>query len=426
MNRHRIFISYSHKDTDWKDRLVTHLGVLQQQEQLDFWTDAEIRIGEAWLKKIEDAMAAASVAILLVSADSLTSAFILRKEIKTLLERRDSEGLAIFPILVRPCAWKRVEWLAQMQLRPLGGIPLSAGNGHQIDEHLTAIVEEIAAVLDSMAIPPSVREQNLTPSASSSIEISPPPLPLRQPSLPPNPPGVPPPVLSPTFRNTIGMEFVLIPAGEFLMGSDKGHDNEKPVRRVQISQPFYLGKYPVTQEQWQKVMGHNPSLYRNGPLNGPVENVYWNDAQEFLRKLTEKEGKMYRLPTEAEWEYACRAGSTGAYCFGDDVAQLQEYAWCGEGMTGRTHPVGRLNPNAWDLHDMHGNVWEWVQDWYVEDYYKQRPNPDRDPQGPENGESRGLRGGSSSNFPKFTRCAFRGHYLASSNGLIGFRLVLCP
>ena len=119
----KIFISYSHKDVEWKDRLLNHLGVLQQQEQLDFWTDDEIRIGDTWFKKIEDAMNAANVAIFLVSANSLTSKFILREEIRRLLERRDKEGLAIFPILVRPCAWQRVPWLTQMQIRPPRAYP---------------------------------------------------------------------------------------------------------------------------------------------------------------------------------------------------------------------------------------------------------------------------------------------------------------
>ncbi|MBM4259501.1 MAG: formylglycine-generating enzyme family protein [Deltaproteobacteria bacterium] len=190
------------------------------------------------------------------------------------------------------------------------------------------------------------------------------------------------------------MELILIPAGEFLMGSVDGYDPEKPVRRVQISQPFYLGKYPVTQAQWQEVMGNHPSRF-TGDLNRPVERVSWDDAQEFLRKLSEREkGKPYRLPTEAEWEYAARAGTATAYCFGDDPERLPEYAWYDKNSAGTTHPVGQLTPDAWGLYDVHGNVWEWVQDWFVADYYQLRPNPDRDPRGPDKGDYRLLRGGS--------------------------------
>jgi formylglycine-generating enzyme required for sulfatase activity len=212
-----------------------------------------------------------------------------------------------------------------------------------------------------------------------------------------------------TFRNSIGMEFILIPAGEFRMGADdkEGFEDERPVHRVRITRPFYLGKYPVTQGQWEAVMKTNPSEFTGNP-NRPVENVSWHDAQEFLQKLNEKEGKQYRLPTEAEWEYAARAGTTTAYCFGDEVKRLREYAWYGENSGQKTHPVGQLEANAWGLHDMHGNVWEWVQDWYNANYYQQSALID--PQGPEEGGSKVLRGGSWSHRAGGVRVALRSGY----------------
>ena len=147
-----------------------------------------------------------------------------------------------------------------------------------------------------------------------------------------------------TFTNSIGMEFIWIPAGTFMMGSPdsatEAFDNEKPAHRVTISQPFYLGKYPVTQAQWEVVMGNNPSRFKGNP-NLPVESVSWNDVPAFMRKLNEREGgRAYRLPTEAEWEYACRAGTTTIYSFGNDAAQLGDYAWYNENSGGETHPVG--------------------------------------------------------------------------------------
>src|SRR5262249_17799516 len=162
--------------------------------------------------------------------------------------------------------------------------------------------------------------------------------------------------------------------------------------------------------------------------NRPVESVSWDSVQEFLRKLAaEEKGKTYRLPTEAEWEYACRADSTGEYCFGDDAAKLKEYAWYGEGEKGSTHPVGQLKPNAWGLCDMHGNVWEWVQDWYAADYYKQRPNPDQDPQGLDKGEYRAARGGSWFDRSRVLRGFSRNwRSPGSCYGGIGFRLVVRP
>jgi hypothetical protein len=147
MDHPTVFISYSHKDEDWKDRLVTHLGVLQQEGIFDVWDDRRIGAGEDWEREIQKAMDAASVAILLVSAHSLTSEFILREEVARLLKRRDKEGLRIFPVIVKPCAWDEVKWLARMQVRPKDGRPLSAGDEHQRDAELMAIVKEVKAII---------------------------------------------------------------------------------------------------------------------------------------------------------------------------------------------------------------------------------------------------------------------------------------
>ena len=197
-----------------------------------------------------------------------------------------------------------------------------------------------------------------------------------------------------TLRNSIGMDFVLIRAGTFQMGANDSsvYDSEKPVHTVRITQPFYLGKYEVTQGQWQTVMGNNPSQFTGDP-NRPVENVSWDDAQEFIRRLNGREGGvMYRLPTEAEWEYAARAGTTTQWSFGDEVRQLDRYAWCYcYDIAGKqTHPVGQMQPNPWGLYDMHGNVWEWVQDWYG----SYASGTAVDPAGPSWGWDRVRRGGS--------------------------------
>jgi len=132
---------------------------------------------------------------------------------------------------------------------------------------------------------------------------------------------------------------------------------------VTLTRSFYMGKYPVTQREWAMVMGNNPSDFKGDTR--PVENVSWNDCQEFIRKLNAREGtNKYRLPTEAEWEYACRAGSRIRFCFGDGDHLLSRYAWFDDNSNDETHPVGRLGPNNWGLYDMHGNVWEWCYDWY--------------------------------------------------------------
>ena len=175
----------------------------------------------------------------------------------------------------------------------------------------------------------------------------------------------------PTLTNSIGMEFVLIPAGEFKMGSPSGEkgriSDEGPVHTVTIEKAYYLGKYEVTQEQWREVMSSNPSYFEGD--NQPVEKVSWNDIQEFIKKLNEREGtNKYRLPSEAEWEYAARAGTTTRYSFGDDESELGDYAWYKDNSGSKTHPVGQKLPNPWGLYDMHGNVWEWVQDYWYHNY----------------------------------------------------------
>jgi formylglycine-generating enzyme required for sulfatase activity len=227
------------------------------------------------------------------------------------------------------------------------------------------------------------------------------------------------PALEKTFTNTMGMEFVLIPAGTFMMGSADGDADERPLHQVTISRPFYLGKYEVTQNQWQAIMGNNPSLFRGG-ANLPVEQVWSTDVEEFIRRLNTKEGgEKYRLPTEAEWEYAARAGSTTAYSFGNDAVQLKEYAWYKENAGEKTHPVGQLKPNAWGLHDMHGNVMEWVKDWYGP-YPAQ---PVTDPQGPPSGTHRMRRGGAWNNVAAICRSANRYSAPGFRDDFLGFRLV---
>ncbi len=213
----------------------------------------------------------------------------------------------------------------------------------------------------------------------------------------------------------LDMEFVLIPAGKFQMGSTTGESDEKPVHWVRISQPFYLGKYEVTQAQWKTVMGSdNPSFFKGDNL--PVDTVSWDDCQVFIRKLNaRRDGYTYRLPSEAEWEYACRAGTTGDY-----AGKLGARAWYYGNSGNQTHPVGWKSPNRWGLYDMHGNVWEWCQDWYGGDYYQNSPGTD--PQGPSMGSDRVFRGGSWNTTAVICRSANRRRQLPDFRGP-GLRLV---
>ena len=222
------------------------------------------------------------------------------------------------------------------------------------------------------------------------------------------------------ITNSIGMKLKLIKPGEFNMGSEKGKANKKPIHKEKITRPFYIGVYEVTQEQYEKIMGKNPSKFK-GP-NKPVEMVSWDDAVLFCKKLSEREDVKYRLPTEAEWEYACRAGTETEYYWGDEMDG--RYAWYNINSEKRTHNVGQKKPNTWGLYDMSGNVWEWCSDWYGSDYYG--ISPEKDPQGPKDSEFRFrvLRGGSWVDLPGFCRSANRDwYYPASTDGYWGLRVV---
>jgi formylglycine-generating enzyme required for sulfatase activity len=212
--------------------------------------------------------------------------------------------------------------------------------------------------------------------------------------------------------------FVKIPAGEFAMGSANGGDSEKPPHKVVISRGFEIGKYEVTQAQWEAVMGGNPSRFKGADL--PVEQVSWEDVQAFLQALNaKKDGYVYRLPTEAEWEYAARAGTTGDY---GGTGNLAEMGWYGANSGGKTHPVGTKQVNRWGLHDMHGNVWEWCQDWYDKEYYKSSPTTD--PPGPATGTRKATRGGCYSYSADRATSSSRAHPAPDARyDIIGFRLV---
>jgi formylglycine-generating enzyme required for sulfatase activity/serine/threonine protein kinase len=220
----------------------------------------------------------------------------------------------------------------------------------------------------------------------------------------------------------VRLELVQIPAGTFLMGSpssESGCDDDETQHRVTITRPFYMGIHEVTQEQYEAMMGNNPSNFKGA--KNPVEQVSHDDAVAFCRKLSQPTGKTVRLPTEAEWEYACRAGTTSRFSFGDSDSSLSDHAWYSGNSGRQTHSVGGRKPNAWGLYDMHGNVWEWCSDWYGE-----YPSGNSiDPKGPNNGSIRVLRGGSWGHDPQDCRSAGRSR--GAPGGAVnddGFRVVV--
>jgi formylglycine-generating enzyme required for sulfatase activity len=221
---------------------------------------------------------------------------------------------------------------------------------------------------------------------------------------------------------TTGMEFVLVKGGCFSMGSTV-RDDEKPVHEVCVKD-FYLGKYEVTQAQWVKIMGSNPSSFKACGPECPVESVSWNDAQEFIQALSAKSKKQYRLPTEAEWEYAAtNAGKHDVWAGTNDEAKLGAYGWYVKNSGETIHKVGQKKPNALGLYDMSGNVWEWCQDYYSTAYYGESLKDN--PVGPLEGQERAARGGSWENDPVSLRGTNRDNVdAAARDNIRGLRLVL--
>jgi formylglycine-generating enzyme required for sulfatase activity len=239
-------------------------------------------------------------------------------------------------------------------------------------------------------------------------------------------PQTPAPAAAPsgvTYRDPVtGIEFILIKGGCFQMGDEDGDRNERPVHEVCIDD-FYLGRYEVTQGQWKAIKGRNPSSNKKGDTF-PVEDMSWNDVQDFIKELNLKSGRYFRLPTEAEWEYAAREGGRKEKWSGtNSEPELDAFAWY-DGNSGRdTHPVGQKSPNSLGLYDMTGNVWEWVGDWYDSSYYSesQRSNPG----GPGRASDRVFRGGSYKDKAKDIRTTKREKKSnRRSDSTIGFRLAL--
>lgn len=235
-----------------------------------------------------------------------------------------------------------------------------------------------------------------------------------------------------------GSGMVRIPAGEFVMGSNYGGTDEAPAHRVNITHEFEMSKFEVTQAQWQTVMtnphskagaihpteegaevSNAPSHFKGESL--PVESVSWDDIQVFLKRLNARDSKhTYRLPTEAEWEYACKAGKSG-----EDPKHLSAVAWYRDNSDDKTQPVGQKEPNAWGLFDMYGNVSEWVQDWYAADYYA--ASPALNPAGPETGSYRVFRGACWFDADKYCRASVRRFDFPVSRFYnVGFRIVRTP
>jgi formylglycine-generating enzyme required for sulfatase activity len=411
----KVFISYAHEDRAFKDTLRKHLAGLVRRKVMEVWADHHIDGGEDWKQAISKAMDDCDMALLLVSPDFLNSDFIHSEELSRLLARRERDRIRVVPIIVRPCRWQSEE-IGRLQALPPDGRPIVSfpqDNGER-DQAWTDIVvklEDWAGDYRTRATPPPAED----------VVARPPPEETPGAAIGRRGPGTV--FRDPLLDGTQGPEMVVIPSGEFQMG-------ERPAHRVQIPKPFALARYPATFDEYDRyAQAARRALPRDrgwGRGRQPVINVSWEDTLAYAEWLSKQTGKRYRLPTEAEWEYAARAGTTTAYWWGDEIGKNRANCdGCGSRWDDKqTSPVGSFAPNPWGLYDMLGNVWEWVQDcWH--DRYEGAPGDGKawETEGGGDCARRVVRGGSWFDSPTYVRSALR-NWLAPADrtDVLGFRL----
>jgi sulfatase modifying factor 1 len=427
----RIFISYRREDSELftgrlHDRLEPHFGRENVFMDID-----DIPFGVDFRKHLDEAVSRCDVLLAIIGENWLNvchregprqgsrrledPADFVRIEILSALAR----GIPVIPVLVGgarvPTERELPEGLKDLAYRHAAEVR----GGRDFKDHVARLIRGLEQLLR-------------VPQERSAGD----------PGLPPDPHPAPKSQRVPQERSAgaveavalgggVEMTFAWCPPGTFLMGSPAGEaerSDDELQHRVTLTKGFWLGIHQVTQAQWQAVMGDNPSNFKGVDL--PVDNVSWEDCQKFVEKAGKKIGKEFRVPTEAEWEYACRAGTTTPFSFGQTISTDQanydgNYTYA-DGRKGvyrkKTTPVGTFPANLWGLHDMHGNVWEWCADWYGT-YQKEDLT---DPKGIKSGDARVLRGGSWGSYPGFCRAAFRYWFAPGYRSVYcGCRVVLC-
>jgi formylglycine-generating enzyme required for sulfatase activity len=397
----KIFISYRREDTGYPaqniyDRLVDHFGkesVVFDVDTIPFGLDFREYLNQE-VGKCEIMLAVIGDRWLDILKQRLNEPNdFVRIEIQAALERK----IPVVPVLVEKALVPSEKDLPRELVELVYKQAAEARVGSNYQAHINRLIKGLDYLLADIL---SDEEPKAEPRKPTPIEI---------PEL---------------FTNGIGMEFALIPAGSFTMGSSLGigEKNERPSRTVKITRPFYLQKTQVTQRQWKKVVGNNPSNFE-GCGDCPVEMVSWDDTQGFIKKLNEIErGEAYRLPTDSEWEYATRAGTTTLFWFGDDVDKLTDYNWFRSNSESKTHPAGQKKPNPWGLYDLHGNVGEWVEDDWHDDY-NGAPDDGRSWVNEPRGDYRVIRGGGWYGGARGCRSATRSSWGPGFRfSVVGFRL----
>lgn len=408
----RLFYSYSHEDAELRKRLEDHLAALRRSGHISEWHDRNIDLGEEWAKEIDRNLASADIILLLVSASFLASEYCWSVEMTKALERHSKGEAKVIPVILRPCAW-HITPFAKLQAAPSDTKPVTSWSDPH--EALYDVATRIERVVNNLRIRraqlASLTSTAVSPHTIGDFDV---------------------------FRDVAALwcpEMVTLPSGTFLMGSPEsdrdGYSDERPQHRVTIGYRFALGRYPVTVAEfsrfadasghcqegglhvWMDSGGWKEELAKSWRYPGfsqtdfhPVVGISWWDAVAYCEWLAEETGEPYRLPSEAEWEYACRAGTTKRYAFGDRITPTD--ANYTESELGETTEAGTYPPNSWGLYDMHGNVWEWVEDnWHGYDGAPNDGSAWTDGERSEINRSYIYRGGSWGSPPRFLGSAFR-------------------
>ncbi len=435
----KVFIGYSRTDNDYLQALKKHLTPLEKAKRINVWYDGDLSPGDEWDAKIKHNLATADLILLLISIDALGSDYFNDIEMEKALQRDKQKEAIVIPIIVRPCLWDDTR-IHKLQALPQDGKAIILWQHH--DVAYDNIVRGIKVAIENLLKTREIKTQLATLKASILQLLEQNKLAQAQQALQKaHTLNLPDPELDklqtawqqledkrleqerleqehlekerlekerlekerqrqayiaklPQPIQQLIKDLVAVEGGSFMMGSPNTeanrHDNEYQ-HHVTLSS-FYISKYQVTQAQWEAVMGilttlSNPSHFKGDNL--PVESVSWDDIQVFVTKLNQKTGKNFRLPTEAEWEYAARGGNKSQGYIYAGSNNLNEVAWYRDNSNRKTYPVGRKKPNELGIYDMSGNIWEWCQDWYDEDYYKNSPT--NNPTGPTSGSNRVLR-----------------------------------
>ncbi len=487
MTQIKVFIGYSRTDNDYLQALKKHLAPLERAKKIQVWYDGDLSPGDEWDADIKHNLATADLILLLISADALASDYFHDIEMEKALQRDKQKKAIVVPIIVRPCAWDDTP-IHRLQALPQDGKAVLLWQHHDeaydnIVKGIKAAIENLLKTRETKVQLATLKasilqllEQNNLVQAQQALQKAH-ALKLPDPELDElqtawqkledkrleqerleqeqqkqaHIANLPQPI------NQLINDLVAVEGGTFMMGGNE-YSNEKPIHEVTLSS-FYIGKYQVTLAQFKafiedsryktdaekKTDGYGSYVYEGnswkkkdgidwrhnveGKLQTndqhPVIHVSWNDATEYCKWLSRKTGKNYTLPTEAEWEYAARGGNKSKGFTYAGSNNIDEVAWYDKNSGNKTQPVGQKLPNELGIYDMSGNVWEWCQDWYDENYYKN--SPANNPTGPSTSSYRVLRGGSWSSDAVYCRVANRFNRTpATRDFIVGFRVVFVP